>query len=52
MPTQLSIPLMSCATAIRPAEIERKPWQRSRFEAKVRSGSYLPSILEPRRRVD
>jgi hypothetical protein len=38
MPTQPSIRLMSWATAIRPARIDRKTLQRCRLRAKVRSG--------------
>ena len=35
IPNQLSIRLMSCATAIRPARIDRKPVQRNRLRAMV-----------------
>ncbi len=44
MPTQLSIRLMSCAIAIRPARTERNPLQRSRIRANLlcRANTCIP----------
>lgn len=49
MPTQPSIRLMSCATAIRPARIERKPLQRSRIKANVLSRAHTCTHCAGRR---